>query len=319
MNQGHLAIESNRTAIDLGSWYAHSLDYWGVELERAGLLPEAGKAFADTLQFNPGSLSGRINLQFNENLRAGRPVVVDPPPAVRDKFGVFRGWTDLLGTDGPFDDPSFCYVLGETFAAGESYHEGGPVRGGPANYLEAVHLFERVHALAPDYANAAFWLCKLYLAFHKEAQALSIAEQVLQRDSNNPDALFYKASAHMQTASYDKAIPTLDHLLTIQTNNYRALLDRAISYLEISNYPSARADYEALEQADPKDMPFPPFKVDYGLQEVAYHDKSTNDVIKYSGLYLTNYYRFFPTNRFPESDEAKSIKKRLQVFQNGAQ
>ena len=317
MDEGHLAIETNRTATVLGTWYSRALDYWGVELQRAGLLPEAGKAFADSLQFNPDSLSGRVNLQFNETLRAGKSVVVEPPPAVRDKFGISQSWTSVLGTDGPFDEPGFCYVLGETFAAGESYHEGGPVRGGPANYLQAVQQFERVHALAPDYVNASFWLCKLFLSFHRQSDALAIADQVLQREPNNLDALFYQASADMQAGSYDKAIPPLNHLLTLQTNSYQAQLSRAISYLQISNYPSAKADYLALTQLDPKIVPIRPYWVDYGLQEIAYHEKDTNDVIKYCQLYLTNYYQYFPTN-FPEGAELKSIKQRLKEFQDGA-
>ena len=317
MDNGHLTIESNRMALSLGAAYARSLDYWGVELQRASLLPQAGKAFADTLQFNPGSLSGRINLQFNEHLRAGKRVVVDPPPAVRDKFGVFRSWTDLLGTDGPFDDPSFCYVLGETFASGESYHEGAPMRGGPANYLQGIQQFERVRQLAPDYLDAAYWLCKLFLSFHKHSQALAITDQLLQRDSNNPDALFYQGSPICKAARMI-AIPPFNHLRTLQTNQYQALLDRAISYLQLSNYPAARTDYGTLAQVDPKMMPIRPYMINYGLEEIAYHDRNTNDPIKYGQLYLTNYYQFFPTNYFPENDEVKSIKQRLKEFQNGA-
>jgi tetratricopeptide (TPR) repeat protein len=349
MKSGHLTVESNKTAMTLGAYYAKSLDYLGAELEKAALLPEAGKCFAEALQFNPDSVSARINFHFNQDLQAGRKIVIEPPPAVRDQFGKYRGWQDLLGADGPFDDPSFCYVLGETFAGGgENYREGDPAARGAADFVQAIQQFERVRELAPDYANANEWLCKLYLRFGLNSEALTNAEQWLLRTPDDPkallykagsliqltsydkaleplnrilalnpedtNALFYKAGALMQLGSHDKALEPLNHLLTLQRTNYPALMERAICHLQLRDYPAAKADYEILAEAAPKY-----YKIDYGLQEVAYHQKDTNAIIKYCELYLTNYYRLFPTNSTPtESDEVKFIKQRLQESKNGA-
>jgi tetratricopeptide (TPR) repeat protein len=314
MDSGHLTIESNKTILIVGTYYSRSLNYWGVELQRANLLGEAGKCFENALRFNPENLAARVNSQLNQALRAGKKITVDPPAVVHEKFGKFGNWVDLLRSDGPSDDPSFCYALGETFAGGENYREGDPLFGGPANYLQAIQQFHRVLALAPDCSNASYWLCKLFLHIKKNPEALEAANHVLEMDPDNTSALFYQAVAYMQLGSYDKAVQSLNHVLTKEGENRYALLERAISQLQLHNYDAAKADYEKLAKAFPK-----AYQVYYGLQEVAYQQKDTNAVIKNIELYLTNYYQAFPTNVTPvETDEVKSIKQRLKEFKNGA-
>jgi tetratricopeptide (TPR) repeat protein len=309
-----LTLEPNRPAVLLGSYYARSLDYWGVELEKAALLPQAGKVFEQALQLNPGSVAARINAQFNRDLSAGKKIVIEPPGDVLDSFGKHRDWTDLLNSDGPFDNPSFCYMLGVAFAAGENYRPGTQPPQGKANYLQAIQQFERVRALAPDYPDAAYWLCQLYLRFRKSSEALTIADQVLKHAPDDPTALYYSSVALMQLGSYNQALKPLNHLLALQTNNYTALLERAISNLQLTNYPAAKADYESLLKVAPK-----AYQIDYGLQEIAYHQKDTNALANYLKLYLTNYYGSFPTNYTPpETEELKIIKQRLKELKNGA-
>jgi tetratricopeptide (TPR) repeat protein len=121
----------------------------------------------------------------------------------------------------------------------------------------------------------------------------------------------------MQLKSYDKALVPLNHLLAAQTNNYSALMERAISHLELEHYDAAKADYETLAKVAPNY-----YQIDYGLQEVAFHQKDTNAAIKYIQLYLTNYYQSFPQNvtNFtpPETEEVKTLKQRLKELKNSA-
>jgi tetratricopeptide (TPR) repeat protein len=251
---------------------------------------------------------------LNQALRTGKKFTVDPPAVVQEKFGKFGGWVDLLRADGPFDDPSFCYSLGETFAGGEDYREGTPLSGGLANYLQAIQQFQRVLALAPDCSNASYWLCKIYLHIKKYPEALEAANHVLEMKPEDTSALFYQAVAQMQLGSYDKALQPLNHILAKNGENRYALLERAISQLQLHNYDAAKSDYEKLAKAFPK-----AYQVYYGLQEVAYQQKDTNAVIKNIELYLTNYYQAFPTNVTPvETDELKAVKQRLKDFKNGA-
>jgi tetratricopeptide (TPR) repeat protein len=317
MDNCHLSVETNSTAVMLGTFYARSIDYWGVELERAGHLQEAATCFAQALQFNPESIAAQVNSKFNETLRTGKKITIEQPAAVRDEFGKFRSWTDLLTSDGPFDDPSFCFELGVTFAAGENYQMGTPAPRRAANYLQAIHEFERVHALVPDYPDAIYWLCQLFLRFGRQSQALPLAQELLKQNPADPKALYYEAVALMQLKSYDKALVPLNHLLAAQTNNYSALMERAISHLELEHYDAAKADYETLAKVAPNY-----YQIDYGLQEVAFHQKDTNAAIKYIQLYLTNYYQSFPQNvtNFtpPETEEVKTLKQRLKELKNSA-
>ena len=61
-----------RCAVVAGAFYSRSLDFWGVELQRAGELEKAADCFDDALKLNPDNVVAQINLDFNQNPARGR-------------------------------------------------------------------------------------------------------------------------------------------------------------------------------------------------------------------------------------------------------
>jgi tetratricopeptide (TPR) repeat protein len=82
---------------------------------------------------------------------------------------------------------------------------------------------------------------------------------------------------------YDASVSALTRVLLIETNNPQALYNRAVAYLDSGKLDAARADYENLLQTYTNS-----FQAAYGLQEIAWRGHETNDAIKYCGIYLAN-------------------------------
>ena len=133
----------------LANWYSISLDSWGVALQKQGRWVDAQVRLEQALQLNPNNYSARISLACNTNLQSGRKLNLAD-------LGTVAGWVGnldrlglMLNTDGPFDDPIFCYLLGCAF---QHYD----LR------VQAVEQFERTRQLAPEVTAPEFALAKLY-------------------------------------------------------------------------------------------------------------------------------------------------------------
>jgi tetratricopeptide (TPR) repeat protein len=167
------AREQNVNALVAGSYYSRSLNYWGVELQRAGQLVVAAEHFTTAQKLNPDNAVAGINLQFNHSLQAGETVPVDVAKTAMDQFGRYNTWDKLLDADGPFDEPSFCFVNGLVW-----------VRNG--FFRQALASFTRVCQLAPDNLNARLWLAQLYDFNHLSDRALEAIQFVRRQPGKFP-------------------------------------------------------------------------------------------------------------------------------------
>jgi hypothetical protein len=130
LNRFHVSRETNQNAILAGTFYSRSLDFWGVQLQRANELEKAAAAFALAKELNPDNIVAQINLQFNQSLRAGKSVPVDPAIATRDQYGKYHDWNEVVTANGPFDEPSFCLAEGIMMAPpSRRYIRAGPGTG----------------------------------------------------------------------------------------------------------------------------------------------------------------------------------------------
>jgi len=291
----------------IGGYYSRALDYWGVEVEKAGLFKEAGEWFRQAGQFNPDNISARVNLEFNQDLQAGKKPVIEPPKGIEDKFGRARSWTQLLSQDGPFEDPNYCLELGAVFAKGGLHRQ-------------SIQQVERIRTLAPENVTGHMLAAQLYAITQRYPSALSYSmpssqgysnaldaiDQALQLQPTNLGALYFKSSVLLQTGAFDKAIAPLTEMLTIQATNYDVMFKRAIAYIHLENYPAAKLDYEVLANVFPK-----VYQINYGLAEIAYKQKDTPAAIKNYEIYLTN--------APPNTEEAKFVVTRLKELKNGSQ
>ncbi|MDB6019291.1 MAG: Tetratricopeptide 2 repeat protein [Pedosphaera sp.] len=286
MAKAHISVEPDGSANLAGHYYARALDFWGVELQKAGLFQEAADYFSQAQNLNPDSVAAQVNGEFNHELQAGNKVVVLSPKAIEDKFGTRRSWNQILQEDGPFDHPSFCYQLGATFA------KNGLRR-------QAIQQFDRVEALAPNQTDAQLWLSQMYFYLQDYSNSVVTADKLLQVTPNNTNGLFLKGIALLQLGNYNNAIASFNRLMSLQTNNYAAQLNRAIAQLQAGNLNAARQDYEVVGKVVPQ-----AYQVYYGLAEIAYRQKDTPAAIKNYQLYLTN--------APPDTTEAKMVSTRLK-------
>jgi tetratricopeptide (TPR) repeat protein len=361
----HVPREPDRTAVLAGAYYSRSLDFWGVELQRAGELEKATARFDDALKLNPDNAVGRINLGFNQTLRRGGAAPVDLSKTSSDQLGKYQTWSEVMNAGGPFDEPSFCFAVGLNLAAGNGY------------FRQAVASFDRVRQLDPDNLQARFWLGQIYImnrlperalaalreplthpekfslvetnetqlhvlaaaAYFAETnftraaelldaeiarhpddnnllastaqaylvrglfdKALGVINRRLQLVPDDPAWLYSKGYVSIQLKNYDTAVAALSRVLLVQTNNENALFNRAIANLDSGRLGAARADYLRLQQTYSN-----AFQIAYGLGEIAWRQRDTNEAVRNFRIYLAN----ADTN----SGEARTVLERLRELQ----
>ena len=76
-------------------------------------------------------------------------------------------------------------------------------------------------------------------------------------------------------SNYDDAVTALSEFLKTQTNNPDALYNRGFAYLQSGHLDAARADFSQLQTTHTNN-----FQVAYGLGEVAWRQHNTNEAIR---------------------------------------
>lgn len=138
----------------------------------------------------------------------------------------------------------------------------------------------------------AFFMRGLY------TNALPIAERKLLRTPQDAQTLFIKGVSALQLKRYDDAIGALSQVLTIVTNDANSQFNRALAYLQSDRLPQAREDFSVLQNNYTNN-----FQVAYGLGEIAWRTRDTNEALRNYTIYLSN----APTN----TAEADEVRKRV--------
>ena len=304
-----LATEANRFAAVMGKCYSRPLNYWGVELAKAGFPADAGKCYALAAKLNPANASAKINLDFNRGQLAGVKPVLKPIKAFEAEMGDYLQWFQVIN-GGPVDEPSFCSAMGMVAYLGRN------------NYRQAIDELERERALMPDDLTPLIQLSQafLYIQVHPNAisyayppppqtgsNALAMAEEAFRRAPNNPAALSCKAVALLQLGRYELAVPPLNALLAIQSTNYQVHYYRGYANLQLDRLEDARKDYEFVVQARPD-----AYQVYYNLGDIAYKQKDNPSAIRYYELFLAK-----APAEVTNSPEARPIFTRLEGLKTG--
>jgi len=209
-----------------GGFYSQSLNYWGVELQRAGDLVIAAEHFKTAQKLNPDNAVAKINLQFNQSLQKGEHVPVDLAKTSLDQFGKDDSWSKVLDANGPFDEPSFCFANGLVW-----------IRNG--FFRQALALFTRVCQLEPDDLPARFWLAQLYDYNHLPDDALKIIQDIHNQPAKFPldkphemQLAVVGAAAYFQKNDLSRGAQLLDtEILRNPTNN--AFLATAVQFFMV--------------------------------------------------------------------------------------
>ena len=264
----HAATEVNPNAIYVGTIYSRGLDYWGVQLQRAGMLDAAVTNFIAAQNLNPENVVAGINLEFNRKLRTGAIPPVDLSRVSPDQFGQARNWAEVIGAFGPFDEISFTFEDGLIMAT-----ENGLFR-------QAVTPFTRVRQLAPNYLDARLQLAQIYVfnrlpdraleALHdpmtspdrfslteesttgvnilaalayfqknENDRGIALLEGEIHRHPNDDTLLATSVQACMVHGLYTNALAIINHKLKQTPDDPKWVFARGLAELQTSDYSSA--------------------------------------------------------------------------------
>ncbi|MGA2854681.1 MAG: tetratricopeptide repeat protein, partial [Verrucomicrobiota bacterium] len=244
----HVSREPNQMALLAGFYFSRSLDFWGVELQRAGE-PEKAAAYFDTAQkLNPDNLVAQINLDFNKTLRAGGAAVVNLSKATTDRFGKYGTWSAVLDANGPFDEPSFCF-------------ESGVILAGANGYLrQAVASFDRVRELAPDNLPARLWLGRIYLMARLPQRALEAMRDPLEHpgkfslvETNEIQLHMLAAAAFFEETNFTRGAELLETEIALHPEDDNLLAAAAQAYMVRGMFTNALGVIDRKLKSAPDD------------------------------------------------------------------
>jgi tetratricopeptide (TPR) repeat protein len=245
LKQFHVSRERNVNPLIAGIYYSRGLDYWGVELQRAGLFTNAANFFQTALKLNPANAVAQINLQFNQSLQAGQTATVDLSKTTADAFHNFNA---VLNEDGPFDEPAFCFENGFVMAQYNGY------------FRQAIAQFERVSELATNYLPARIWLGQLYLASRLPDRAmdalrgpLNAPENFSLAETNKMQLNILLAALYFQKNEVARGTQLLDSELSRHPSDTNLLITVAQAYLASGLFTNALAVINRKLEITPDD------------------------------------------------------------------
>jgi Flp pilus assembly protein TadD len=310
----HIRFQPNATATALGSFYSQGLNFWGVQLNRAGKLKEAQHHFESAIALFPENIAARNNLALNSQLKTGEAVEIRFPKSMEEELGRYRSWVQVLRDTGPFDDPTHCFSLALTFAQGNLYRQ-------------AAQQLERVHTLAPDNAQASFWLARLYIMNQMPAKSQALlaglrdrAEDLAAAGIRRIDFMQTEVSTLFVDNKSDEANQLLQKLIEKNPKDQEVLATVVQISSVFKSYTNALLALDQLLKLNPDDIPALTSKGVFNLQAGNFSN-AIPPLNRVLSLQSTNYgvqlYRAVAYLKSEKLDEAQKDYEQLQkVFPN---
>jgi tetratricopeptide (TPR) repeat protein len=215
----HLKTSSPSSIKSLARWYSGALNCWGVTLQRNDQWSEAARCFALASELNPDNLPARVNLECNRKLQAGQKLTLLAPKSNEEQFGKYPNWNQILISNGPFDEPAFCYQVSLAYAQRNLRRQ-------------ASQQLERAAVLAPRDINARLVWGDLWNRCRMPDRALQVAAEIQADPSLQPldpklkvELAFLEAEAWFLKTNQAKAKGVLLSLLDSHPGD-TVLLDR---------------------------------------------------------------------------------------------
>jgi tetratricopeptide (TPR) repeat protein len=121
-------------------------------------------------------------------------------------------------------------------------------------YEAAVHAFERVAALRPDYADAYSNMGIVEISWEKYDDAKANLAKALTLLPGDPRALYYRAIVERNASQIKEAIADLEAVLVKYPRAKDALRELGFSYYQQHDYTQARDTYQRIQVIDPDDL-----------------------------------------------------------------
>ena len=230
----HGMSDPNPNAIFVASLYSRALNYWGVQLQRAGQLTNAAAYFVQALNLNADNIVASYNLKFNQVLQSGEAIpAIDSGRANPDQFGKYRNWNAVLNADGPFDEPSFVFANAALLA------KNGYRR-------QSIAEFARVRQLAPENLSVRLTLANLYLMNRLPNPALEALHNPLSTPtkfgltpSNSTELNVLAAAAYLQKNEVSRGVEMLELEMARHPDNKTLISSTAQAFMMRGLYSNA--------------------------------------------------------------------------------
>ena len=121
-------------------------------------------------------------------------------------------------------------------------------------YAAAVHAFQTVAQLRPDYADAFTNIAIAQILWEKYGEAHGNLDKALSLSAGNPRALYYRALVERNEGHLDLAIVDLEAVVKSFPRSRDAHRELGFSYYQEHKYDLARVEYETIQGIDPDDL-----------------------------------------------------------------
>lgn len=228
MKHLHATAEPDANALTAAATYSRSLNYLGVDVQRAGDLQKAESMFSDAQEFNSNNIVASVNLAFNKKLREHAPTPVNPGSVTADRFGKYHDWVEVVGANGPYDDTTYCFDYGVFL-----------MQSTPPLWRQAAANFNRVYQLAPENLATRFFLAQIAIFSRLPDKALEVLDEPLAHpakfaltgyDENSTELNVLAAGAHFQRNENAAGAALLEKEVSRHPDNETLLLSAAQSF-----------------------------------------------------------------------------------------
>jgi Flp pilus assembly protein TadD len=121
-------------------------------------------------------------------------------------------------------------------------------------YAAAVHAFERVTQMRPDYADGFANIAIAQIQWEKYDEARVNLEKSLKLAPASARTLYYRALVERNEGNLDMAIADLQTVAKMFPQSRDAHRELGFSYYQQHKYDLARAEYEQVQGIDPDDL-----------------------------------------------------------------
>jgi len=266
----------------LAEIYSRALNHFGVEVQKAGAMPLADEYFDWAVQLNPANPSAFINREFNRHWRQHKRLLEKPSEEVVNRLFIYGGqWDAILGGNGPLDEPTSCFLLGQTFEQTGLFRQAGQnlertLFFDPENRAALYgSMFLHVKAQLPDIALqriAAFraqhgaaslreddemqllrteaWAYTMKNDLATAERLIDAAQKKYPRQSAPWDTL---VEIYNQLGQVTNAVAALERQLKVQPESRSALINYSVLNLQLGRPAQALPLLERALQLNPKD------------------------------------------------------------------
>ena len=123
-----------------------------------------------------------------------------------------------------------------------------------AQYAEAVHAFNEVVKLRPDYADGYTNIGLTNISWEKFGSARSALETALKLNPDSARAMFYHSLVERRDGHYDAEIAEMKKVVAKFPQSRDARRELGISYYREDRLQEAMEQFEALQGIDPDDV-----------------------------------------------------------------